>query len=62
MATYEQIRKYVKEEYNESVKTCWIAHVKEMNGIVDKNTNRQNPCPNNKIKFIENALQHFAMI
>ena len=33
MATYRQIQEYVKQEYGCTVKTCWIAHVKELNGL-----------------------------
>ncbi len=32
MATYRQIREYVSEQYGYVPKTCWIAHVKELNG------------------------------
>ena len=69
MPTYKQIQKYVKENYNLSVKTCWIAHVKEINGLNPKISanrtskfSRSNPCPDNKRPLIENAMRHFGMI
>jgi len=33
MATYKQIQEYVKRKYGFVPKSCWIAHVKEMNGL-----------------------------
>ena len=62
MGTYKEIQNYVKEEYGFTVKTCWIAHVKEMNGLTDKNSDRQNPCPSNKISPIEEALRQLGSI
>jgi len=62
MATYKEIQAYVKEQNNITVKTCWIAHVKEMNGLIEKNLNRKYPCPTNKIQIIENAFKNFGMI
>jgi len=29
MATYVQIQNYIKDKYQCSIKTCWIAHIKE---------------------------------
>lgn len=62
MASYSQIQEYIKKKNNINVETCWIAHVKEMNGLVDKKHDRQKPCPNEKIAIIEQALQNFGMI
>jgi hypothetical protein len=33
MATYKDIQKYVKQRFGFEPKTCWIAHVKELNGL-----------------------------
>src|SRR5438132_6307968 len=33
MATYEKIQKWIRENYGYTVKSCWIAHVKEMCGL-----------------------------
>lgn len=69
MATYKEIQNYVLEKYNVTVKTCWIAHVKEMCGIltsrapnrIDANR-RTNPCPMSKEGYIRDAFRHFGMI
>ncbi len=69
MATYKQIQRWVKGNYEFTVKTCWIAHVKEMCGIeLRKAPNRlnenerANPCPSEKIEPIKQALKHFGEI
>ena len=68
MATYAQIRDYVKLTSGFVPKTCWIAHVKELNGLqVNRAWNRAGngrvvPCPSTKIPAIEGALRHFRMI
>ena len=62
MATYSEITNYIKNKHNINVKTCWIAHVKELNGLIDKNDNRQYPCPNELIPIIEEAFKNFGMI
>ena len=69
MATYKQIQNYIKRIDGITVKTCWIAHVKELKGLNPRKAQnrksyslRSNPCPDNKINFIENALKHFNMI
>jgi len=69
MATYKQISKYVKEKHDCVVKSCWIAHMKELHGLkprkapnrISKN-NRKNPCPENKKPLIKEAFQYFNMI
>lgn len=69
MATYKQIQAWVKDKHGFSVKTCWIAHVKEMCGLRLKNAPnrargivRKNPCPRDKVESIKEALKHFNMI
>jgi hypothetical protein len=69
MATYKQIQNYIKENYHISVKSCWIAHVKEINGLNPKKSpnrksaaTRCHPCPNNKVSLIASAMRHFNMI
>ena len=60
--TYLEIQKYVKALSGRSVKTCWIAHVKEINGIPlrmapnRQGSNRTNPCPAWARPWIEKAL------
>ena len=62
MATYKEIQAYIKEQNGTIIKTCWIAHVKEINGLIKQNLNRKYPCPNNKIQIIEDAFKNFGMI
>lgn len=68
MATYKQIAAYIKATEGWTVKTCWIAHCKELNGLaVRRAPNRQGagrmvPCPPEKRPTIEAAFRHFGMI
>jgi len=69
MATYKMIQQYVKEKYNQNIRTCWIAHVKEIEGLKPSKApnrisgkERQNPCPKEYMKLIKEALKHFHMI
>ena len=62
MATYKEIQNFIQDKYGFAVKTCWIAHVKEMCGIptrVASNRysldNRKYPCPKDKINTIKDA-------
>ena len=67
MNTYLEIQGYVKNKYGFSVKTCWIAHTKELCGIkVKKSWNRKSqsrvcPCPKNKLEVIKEALEYFKI-
>ena len=69
MATYQEIQNYVKNKYGVAVKTCWIAHMKEVCGLDVKVSNRRNdpnkrvyPCPEGKKPMIGDAFRHFGMI
>lgn len=70
MATYKQIIEWIKvsPEYGFTVKTCWIAHCKELAGIASAklahyNTNRRmNPCPIERQSAILDAFAHFGML
>ncbi len=69
MATYAEILAYVRETSGRSVKTCWIAHVKELNGLHPSvapnrisSKVRQNPCEPWARPLIEEAMRHFGMI
>ena len=44
MATYKQMQEDIREREGHSVKTCWIAHVKEINGLQPRKA------PNRKTK------------
>jgi hypothetical protein len=69
MARYSEIREYIREKHGVAVKTCWIAHVKEMCGLDPrKSPNRHSvkegvhPCPPDKVAIIKEAFEHFGMI
>ncbi len=65
MATYKDIQDWVRKNHNFVPKTCWIAHCKELNGIVvntSRTTPRQVPCPLFKQPYIENAFHHFGWL
>lgn len=69
MATYREIQDWMQLNYGFAVKTCWIAHVKEICSLELRNapnrldeTTRTNPCPPAKIEPIKQAFRHFKMI
>ena len=62
MDTYKEVQDYITKTYDKTVKTCWIAHVKEINGLIDKNPNRKYPCPNEYISIIEEALKYIGVL
>lgn len=68
MATYKRIQSYVEERYGYTVKTCWIAHGKELNGLPTRpapnrisSKKRVNPCPADKRLLIEEAMRQYGM-
>ena len=68
MATYKDIQVFVQRKYGFVPKTCWIAHVKEINGLPTRGAHnrrtskRQVPCPPDKQPLISDALRHYRMI
>lgn len=67
--TYKKVQEYVKEQHGFSVKSCWIAHVKELNGVSMKNAPnrhspnaRKHPCPDDKVEVLENVMKNFGLI
>ena len=69
MATYSQIQEDIRIRHSVSVKTCWIAHVKELNGVplrVAPNRKRLDarvaPCPESIRPIIEESMRRFGMI
>lgn len=69
MATYKEIQEFVKKKYGQSVKTCWIADMKENCGLPKRVANNRlnsyskvNPCPEDKKLLIKEAFLHFEMI
>jgi len=68
MASYKEIKNYIKEKYGFTVKTCWITDIKNKFGLITrkapnrKGVERLHPCPQNKESFIVEALRYFQMI
>ena len=69
MATYAEIQELVKANHGFTPKTCWIAHVKDLCGLNPRiapnrisQESRMNPCPDDKIEAIREALKFFKMI
>lgn len=66
--TYKKIQEYIKIKYGFVVKTCWIAHAKELYGLpvntsANRKTNqRKYPCPADKLDIIAKAFQYFGFL
>lgn len=68
VATYKEIQNYVKQEFGFSIKTCWIADMKEKCGIPVRKApnridseNRENQCPKSKEYAILDAFKYLGM-
>lgn len=69
-ATYQKIKEYLKEKYGLNVHTKYIAEVKRKHGLpmheapnkVDVPKREYPACPEEKVKAIEEALEHFKLI
>lgn len=69
MATYDEIRSDVKAIHGRTMQSCWIAHVKELNGLKTRPApnrqalnERKKPCPDYAKKWIETSMRKFGMI
>lgn len=69
MATYEQIRNDVRNVTRETVQNCWIAHVKELNGLAPKAAHnrkslkdRVKPCPGEMRPVIEASMCRLGLL
>lgn len=69
MATYREIQDDIRDRHGRTVKTCWIAHVKELNGLrprVAPNRlsikKREQPCPIELRPLIEASMRRFGML
>jgi len=69
MATYKQIQLDIQTRYGRAVKTCWIAHVKELNGFLMREApnrrssdSRVHPCPVDMRPMIEESMRRFDML
>ncbi len=64
VSTYQDIQNLIRTGHGRTVKTCWIAHVKELNGFVLRRApnristaRRQHPCPQWARGLIEDAMR-----
>lgn len=69
MATYAMIKAHVFHRHGRHVKTGWIAHVKELNGLVLRpapnrppGTERKHPFPDWARPLIEDSMWRFGLI
>jgi hypothetical protein len=69
MPTYSDIQDDIKKHDDRTVKTCWIAHVKELNGLRPKvahnrlsSRKRAHPCPPRVRPIIEASMRRLRMI
>jgi len=66
MATDQEIKNWVWQQYGLRVETSWIADCKQECGIpVDVRAFQQarvSPCPPNKRPAIKQAFRHFGML
>ena len=69
MATYRQIQDDIKKRHGRVVKTCWIAHVKELNGLNPRrapnrrpSNKREVPCPIEIRPIIEASMRRLGVI
>jgi hypothetical protein len=69
MATFREIQAYVESKYSVTPHTSWIAEVKELcpqlreaANHLDKEREKGNICPKEKIESIKDALKQFSKI
>ena len=67
MATYKQIQENIRQTNGITVKTCWIVHVKEMNGYIMRKahnriseTERVHPCLEDMRTIIEESAKRLG--
>lgn len=65
MTTYKALQDHVRATHGRVMQSCWIAHVKEMNGLpVDsrRTGERQKPCPPEYRPVIERAMRKLGWL
>jgi hypothetical protein len=69
VATYREIQADIKKRNGIAVKTCWIAHVKELNGLKPRvapnrrsASRREYPCPPDLRPVIEGAMKRLGIL
>lgn len=67
--TYQQIKEDVRKWTGHKIETCWIAHVKELNGFPMRDapnrispTSRAKPCPPEMRPVIEDSMRRLCML
>ncbi len=65
--TYKNMKAWIELKYGIVVKTCYIAHVKELCGIQTRNVwnrcgDRIYTCPEDYVHMIKDAFRHFGLI
>ncbi len=69
-ATYEEIKYFIFDKYRVKISSLYIAQVKQKHGVIEmdcyNNSKKEKlnrpQCPSEKVKLIDEALQHFKMI
>ena len=69
MVTYKDIQDDVNNSHSISIKTCWIAHVKELNGLplrkaanrISEN-DRMYKCPDKVRPIIESSMRKLGIL
>jgi hypothetical protein len=68
-ATYADIQYDIKARHRKTVKTCWIAHVKGLNGLPLRKAHsrqsllrRAHPCPARWRPLIEESMRRLGML
>ncbi len=69
MATYREIQDYILETDGRVVKSCWIAHVKEINGLAPRTAHNRRiagervyPRPPEMKLLIEASMHRLGML
>ena len=69
MTTYREIQDDIRNKEGRVVKTCWIAHVKELNGLAPRTApNRRSagarvyPCPPEMRVLIEASMRRLGVL
>jgi hypothetical protein len=69
MATYREIQDDIRSKEGRAIKTCWIAHVKELNGLAPRTApNRRTsdervyPCPPDMRLLIEASMRRLGVL
>lgn len=65
MATYKDIQIHIKQKHGIVAQSCWIAHVKELNGLPlrgKRTMERVKPCPPQWRAAIEEAMRHYGWL